>query len=302
MVNQPEITENVKAALFEAGHASTKILIYIHYLPILDLKEGEIIIDPSLDDCQFGPSILSRILEGCNRADRILIHSQWGADLLIKLARQRNMELAKQKISIVPPPGDAILFQTDKNWEMPSDNLVSYPNRPYAHYGTAELFKVLNRCQRNFPFKVYLSDILAKQSSSRRLLDSTSARVRSELENYPFIVWGNDDDRKRSNYLQKICDSRIVLAPNRSAALWSMSIVDGMASGRPALAPNAGGFRDLLPPDLLWNNERDFKDKFLCLLKEPDTWEHYAKLCHSAVQYLNPLNIGQKLEECFYAV
>lgn len=302
LVNQPETVASVKAALIEANLHKTKIITYIHYLPIYKVVNGNVILDSSLNDGGIGEIILSRILEGCNISDRILLHSQWGEDLIADLFLKKYGKSLSEKITQIPPPADLMLFETEKNWDLPLEKIISYPNRPYAHYGTEKLFSQLNCIQKKYPFKVYVSDPLANQSITRKNLDSSSAKLRNELKRYPFIIWGSDEDRIRSNYFKKLTSSRLVLAPNRSAALWSMAIIDGMANGRPALAPNAGGFKDILPPDLLWNNEHEFQEKLISLLQEPQTWRHYAKLCYSSVQRLNPSSIGQKLEDCLYNV
>jgi len=302
LVNQPEIAASVKAILIEAKLYTTQIIIYVHYLPIylININTGTLTLDPSLNEGEIGEIILSKVFEGCKIADKILVHSQWGADLLANLSEQKFGLSLSKKISIVPPPLDNALLEKIHDFEMPFSNFIAYPNRLYAHYGTSELFKQLHYIQKKNPFKVYVSDPLANQSINRKALDPESEKLRIELKNYPFILWGLDEDRKRSNYYNKLRNSLLVLAPNRKAALWSMSVADGMANARPALAPNAGGYKDLLPSDLLWNNERDLQEKLLSLLREPTTWKHYAKLCYSYVQYLNPSNVGKKLEDCLY--
>ena len=114
--------------------------------------------------------------------------------------------------------------------------------------------------------------------------------------------------QKRSEYYTWVKRGKIGLAPLRKGAVWSMAVVDCMASRLPVIAPDTGSFPEFVLTELRYKT----KDCFFYILErllEDDRFHHKsALLCRKIAEQYSVQNIVDKFEEvinilkrrCFY--
>ena len=304
-VNQPEIAVNVRMVLDELGLHDTRILVYVHYLPVLEYSDRDWSKDPSLDDGGMVQTIMRHIAEGCTIADAVGIHAGFGKDLLCNVSEWIGMHIGAHKVHVIPTATDPYLIAPASEIEARIKDKASrkvngmlyfgYANRLYTHYGTEEMFDYFGQACNRFNARVWVTNPTGNRSRARRSLDlasqSTEQRVLAQ-ENV--ISFGKV--LPRDEYKDWLSRSDFVFGPNRKAALWSLSLIDGMGMGVPSLAPNAGAFSEMLPVPCLWNDLDDLDCKIKALIEDEDLYFNIASECHRrAIQFL-PVNQVTSLE------
>lgn len=310
-VNQPEMTASVRAILAELGLHETRIFVYIHYLPIQEFYGDAWTWDPSLNDGGLAKVIMHRIAEGCDIGDAIGIHAHFGKEMLIRVAEMIGYPIDPRKIHVIPTATDPYLIQDAASLDARIEQrfickdggqrLFGYPNRLYAHYGTEEMFRFFDGACQAFSAHTWVTNPTSNKSSSRRALDPASNAIEQSVVASPSVI-SFGKPLPRDVYKAWLDRSCFVFGPNRKAALWSLSIVDGMGMGVPSFAPDAGSFPELVPRECLWRNFDELHDKMKTVLDDEDTYVRLARECHHrAVQYL-PSNQAASLEKIFMDV
>jgi len=295
-VNQPETIAAIRAILSELGSDDTRIFTYVHYLPVLRYQEGELVWDPSLNDGNLAPVIMNRIAEGCNLADAVGIHTEFGKKLLLSAAAEARATVDGAKISVMPIAADPMLIRNKPPvMENIQDTLFGYPNRLYAHYGTGEMFKYFEMMRQDLPLKVWISDQINSRSRLRQRLDPSTAAVAQKIRSCRFVVRFHDQ-KDRQLYRDIISRSSVIFGPNRTAALWSLSIIDAMGMGIPVMAPDAGGYREMLPQSCLWSDYEDLSNKVYNIIKNERTWLDIARKNYDRSLQYRPAVVVNNIE------
>ena len=301
-VNQPEILTAIYAVKHELGFNDTRIFTYIHYLPILEFSEEtrHWIWDPSLNGGQLALPIMRRIAEGCQLADIIGIHSQFGKNMLNKVADGIGMPLRCEKIRVIPTATDP-LFLTDKIQAPPLKKsiLFGYPNRLYAHYGTSEIFTNFEQLCTKWNAKVWITNPTHNRSQDRKRLDPNSSVLEKNILTRDFVI-NFDDVPSRLKYRSLLVQSHLIFGPNRKAALWSLCLIDGMGMGIPSLAPNYGAFKEMLPAQCLYLDFPEMDYKIQQLLENEDFWMKNASECFFRAQKYLPFHQVTYLESILW--
>ncbi len=311
-VNQPETMTAVHAVKQELGLAGTKIFVYVHYLPVLKFcssvgargggGEMEWAWDPSLNDGQLALPVMRRVAEGCQQADAVGIHAQFGKEMLAGVAGAIGLPLDSNKIHVIPSATDPFLVSCESSkFPRASPLLFGYPNRLYAHYGTAEMFAHFGRLCQQWGAKVWVTNPTRRRSAVRKGLDSESASVEEAVLAREFVVQFPAVP-SRPEYRRWLLRSAINFGPNRQAALWSLSVIDGMGLGVPSLAPAAGAFPEILPPQCLFGDAADLDFKVQRLLEDEDLWVATAEESRARARRYLPVNQVTQLESLLWSV
>ncbi|WP_260868096.1 glycosyltransferase [Streptomyces sp. SAJ15] len=109
VANQIEAAPAIRAALLEAG-TDARIAGYCHYLPFSFTDDGDLNLDPSLDDGGLGRPVLLTFAAGLAACDRVLVHSATAASWTTAAADRMGVELA-EKLHVVPAPRDERLVR-----------------------------------------------------------------------------------------------------------------------------------------------------------------------------------------------
>ncbi|MFD0544707.1 hypothetical protein ACFQ1B_18665 [Streptomyces mexicanus] len=109
VANQVEAAPAIRAALLEAG-TDALIAGYCHYLPFSFADDGNLALDPSLDDGGLGRSVLLAFAAGLAACDRVLVHSSTAAAWTTAAAARMGVELT-EKLHVVPAPRDERLLR-----------------------------------------------------------------------------------------------------------------------------------------------------------------------------------------------
>jgi glycosyltransferase involved in cell wall biosynthesis len=216
------------------------IASYIHYLPLDGEGPDGVVLDASLDDGGLGRWVIGAIRTAVESSQTTMIGSAFGAGLLQRWIGQPRL------LTIIPPPVEPSLEQLAGVRPAPGPLRLLYNHRLYAHYGTERLFAWIDRAyeRAGARLEVWVSDPTRSRSDTRRQLDAASERTRARIEERPYVRLTAATTREQ--YHQLLGATHACLAPLRNAALWSMSLCDALAAGRPVLAPRRGAYDEIL--------------------------------------------------------
>ncbi len=271
LVNQPELAVPLSALISEQLGRKVPVGVYYHYLPIESVDaSGRIHFDPSLNENGLAMSIWARQVEAAHFADVMMIGSDWGRQLF--LAAAPGSEAFADKLAVVPPPQTVQVADAHTTRGQEASVLTFlYNHRLYAHYGTNELFDWFEELAQlsPVPFRVIVTNPTGRRSARRRRLDSSVDTVIERIKKLPFVTIV--DAPSRSDYEEILETTHIGVSPLRLGALWSMAVVDVMASGRPVLGFRCGAIPEIVgDEDLTFSNRREFLDKALKLISSPE--------------------------------
>jgi glycosyltransferase involved in cell wall biosynthesis len=250
-INQPELSANFRA-IITTNNLSSTLLTYVHYLPIYEVNNGTITIDPSLNNANLAFPILLSLLSSIGISDYVFIQSKFAKQSLESALVKYNIKYNPEKIFVVPPPYDPFLFEP-KEEELVTDKNILYNHRLYAHYGTDHLIKLIGSISHKNGVHFTITDLFGSRNTTRKRLDESVDNFMKILSEFPQVNFVSGTCN-RHYYKTIIKKSRISLAPFRKMAVWSMSAIDCLGCGVPVIAPNMGSYPEFIPPSLLYDS------------------------------------------------
>lgn len=249
IINQPELTSNFRALFSVIGNNKVKVVSYLHYIPIeKPPSKGKINYTESMNHGGIVSAIFSRQLEAVLISDYYVTCSKFAIEFIKSNALLVNESIGKQissKIKIIPPPISLNEAEEQRVERQFSKKTLMYNHRLYSHYGTELIFEWLSELySKRQDFEVLVTDPTGDRSHERNKLDKSVNRFRDWLEDMPFIKIKNIKDHDK--YYKTLWKCYAGLAPLKPSALWSMSVVDLLACGKPVFAPNYACFPEML--------------------------------------------------------
>ncbi|MFJ2955481.1 glycosyltransferase [Streptomyces sp. NPDC087270] len=316
LVNQPELAVPLSALIAEQSGRKVPTGVYYHYLPIESVDaSGDVHFDPSLNANGLAGSIWARQVEAAHFADLLMIGSEWGRRLFLSAAP--GSEALADKLAVVPPPTTVrgtdvevvpatTVRGTDPRagtGDSPPIPTFLYNHRLYAHYGTTELFDWFEELAEisPTPFRVVVTNPTGRRSARRRKLDSSVDAVLARISQLPFV--STVDAPTRSAYEAVIARTDIGVAPLRAGALWSMAVVDVMASGRPVLGVRRGAIPEIIGDDaLLFADRAQFLDRAMKLIADPAYAVRKGAAAERRSRRWAPEQIAERVSDLFTRV
>ncbi|MGC5343941.1 glycosyltransferase family 1 protein [Streptomyces sp. AM 4-1-1] len=258
VANQIEEAPAVRAALLEAG-AGALLAGYCHYLPFSLTDDGQIVLDPSLDDAGLGRSVLLAFAAGLSACDRVMVHSATAESWVSAAATQAGVNLVG-RTRVVPPPrdgrlvrGPATVAAADRSG---AGAIGVYNHRLYAHYGTGRFVDLARELTASGMVRVRVMDLFGTRRTERTGLDDSPERMRDQLAALPHVqVVSDRGDRIR--YRQLLAGARFGIAPFRPGCPWSMSVIDCQGMGLPVISPHMGWLAEHIDPALRFSTSAE---------------------------------------------
>ncbi|MGW0844245.1 glycosyltransferase family 1 protein [Streptomyces sp. NPDC002787] len=295
VANQVEAAPAIRAALLEAG-TDALIAGYCHYLPFSFADDGNLTLDPSLDDGGLGRSVLLAFAAGLAACDRVLVHSSTAASWTTAAAARMGADLA-EKLHVVPAPRDERLLRDPAEVAVPDGEAVAvYNHRLYAHYGTAQFTALARRLVVEAPVRLTVMDLFGQRSPERVRLDPSPERHRDELAALDRVTLVSDrGDRVR--YRNLLSGAHFGIAPFRAGCPWSMSVIDCQGMGLPVIAPRTGWLAEHIDPELLFDTADQALAIAARLATDSEFYRVHAKRAHAATADLTPAAVAARYLE-----
>lgn len=295
VANQVEAAPAMRAALLEAG-TDALIAGYCHYLPFSFEDNGQLTLDPSLDDGGLGRSVLLAFAAGLAACDRVLVHSSTAASWTTAAAAQMGVDLT-EKLHVVPAPRDERLLRDPADAMVPDGEAVAvYNHRLYAHYGTAQFTALARRLVAEAPVQLTVMDLFGQRSPARVRLDPSPERHRDELAALDGVNLACDrGDRVR--YRNLLAGAHFGIAPFRAGCPWSMSVIDCQGMGLPVIAPRTGWLAEHIDDDLLFDTADQAIGIAARLATDTEFYRVHAKRAHAATADLAPAQVAARYLE-----
>ncbi len=292
LVNQSELAVQLSVLMYELTGKKIPCVTYYHYLAVQDCVNGKIAYDPSLDWCGVAKNIWQRQIESAEFSDVIAIGSEYGKNLFLEASG--NDSSIDKKFLIIPPPVKSV----KKLKRLASNNIpvICYNHRLYDHYGSMEIFTLLEELNQTIPFKLVVTDPTQKRSIIREKLDTSIKQIKQYLGKLSFVELRHFETQHE--YYEALNKMDIGLAPFRNGALWSMATADVMAVGKPVVAPNKGPFMEIIQDaDLLFDSPENFKVILSRLLLDAEYRKEKGDAAFHLSNKLKIGNIGHKFEQ-----
>ncbi|GAA2875051.1 glycosyltransferase family 1 protein [Streptomyces mexicanus] len=295
VANQVEAAPAIRAALLEAG-TDALIAGYCHYLPFSFADDGNLALDPSLDDGGLGRSVLLAFAAGLAACDRVLVHSSTAAAWTTAAAARMGVELT-EKLHVVPAPRDERLLRDPAEAAVPEGEAIAvYNHRLYAHYGTARFTALARHLVTEAPVRLTVMDLFGRRSPERFRLDPSPERHRDELAALPGVTIACDrGDRVR--YRTLLAGAHFGIAPFRAGCPWSMSVIDCQGMGLPVIAPRTGWLAEHIDDDLLFDTTDQALAVATRLATDSEFYRVHAKRAYAATADLTPAAVAARYLE-----
>ncbi|MEU6201387.1 glycosyltransferase family 1 protein [Streptomyces sp. NPDC047061] len=295
VANQVEAAPAIRAALLEAG-TDALIAGYCHYLPFSFADDGNLTLDPSLDDGGLGRSVLLAFAAGLAACDRVLVHSSTAASWTTAAAARMGVDLA-EKLHVVPAPRDERLLRDPADVVVPDGEAVAvYNHRLYAHYGTAQFTALARRLVTEAPVRLTVMDLFGQRSPERVRLDPSPEQHRDELAALDGVTLACDrGDRVR--YRNLLAGAHFGIAPFRAGCPWSMSVIDCQGMGLPVIAPRTGWLAEHIDDDLLFHTADQAIAIAARLATDTEFYRVHAKRAHAATSEFTPPAVAARYLE-----
>jgi glycosyltransferase involved in cell wall biosynthesis len=269
-VHQVEQTSHFRALLVTL-RLPTRLITYCHYWPVIQIGEGSLVWDASLDHAGLAQIILLRILTAVLASDNFFVTSAYAQSLLLRSSRHYNINVPVERVVILPCPADPE-FIAAKPRSFNATNRILYSHRLYQQYGTEFFIDIAGHYERS-PIKFVVTDFFGERNAERTALDAFVDQYRTTLRSMSNVIVRTDGhDRKKYREIVESVD--IGLAPYRPNANWSMSAVDCMGLGIPVVAPNVASFPEFVPRELLFSSRDEAIVLLDRLLSDRDFWAH----------------------------
>ncbi|MCX4674330.1 glycosyltransferase family 1 protein [Streptomyces sp. NBC_01433] len=296
IANQIEEAPAVRTALLEAG-SDALLAGYCHYLPFSFDGDGEMQLDPSLDDAGLGRTVLLSFAAGLAACDRVLAHSSTAASWISAAASRTTVELG-DRLRVVPAPRDERLVRDPALVRRQSDggSIGVYNHRLYAHYGTAQFVDLARALTASASVRLRVLDLFGDRRSSRTGLDNSPERMRDELAALPHVqVVSDRGDRIR--YKNFLGGSRFGIAPFRPGCPWSMSVIDCQGMGLPVISPRLGWLAEHIDPELCFSTTAEAVELAERLAVDDEFHAVHAKRAHASTADFTPALIAARYLE-----
>jgi len=304
IINQPELVSNFRALFSVLGNNKIKIASYLHYIPIEKFpSKGKINYTESMNHGNIVNAIFYRQLESVLVADYYITCSKFAIEFVKSNAALVSMSIKKQisnKIIAIPPPisiSEAEKQKTEKSFD--TKTLV-YNHRLYTHYGTKLIFEWLSELfSKRQDFEVLVTDPTGDRSHERNSLDKSVNYFKDWLADFSFVKIKSIKDH--DEYYKTLWRCYAGLAPLKPSALWSMSVVDFLACGKPVLAPNYACFPEMLNNNksLLFKNKKDFFKKANNLFDDENKYNTISMDCRKMTEKYIDTRVAQQFINLF---
>lgn len=268
LLNECELAVALKALLVTINQNDIKIISYCHY-PALIVNNGFVNLDESLNDYNICERIVFDILQSVNISDAFFIQSDFAKRLIEKASEKYNIEL-KKPINVLPPPLDTYFIEYSDNFDKEP---ILYNHRLYENYGTEKFINITNK-YKNYHFVV--ANPMPNRYKSRMFSGDFPEKAVEKLNNEDNVDIRNGSINRKI-YKDIIKECCFALAPYRSACVWSMSVIDCISMNVPVVAPNIAFFKDFVPKELRYNNDKEFNDILLKLKSNKDYYSTVLK-------------------------
>lgn len=294
VVNQSELTVPLAMMVFEMLGRRIPCVTYYHYLAVQDVKDGALVFDPSLDDHSVANFIWRRQVESAEFSDCNIIGSEFGKGLFLRAAGNSNG--LSSKFTIIPPP----VPECSKPCSKVSGGVATilYNHRLYEHYGTRQIFSVLNDLSVCHEFTVLVTDPTHKRSVIREKLDGSVTDLKRWISQFPFVRFQHLETQ--TAYANTIASVDIALAPLRIGALWSMAMADAMSVGVPVVAPDEGAYPEVVGDrELLFSSPGELHRILDRLLSDPAIRMSKGATAKKRTEAISAELIGERFESTF---
>ncbi len=273
LVNMPEQASALSILARDELGLACRIVSYVHYIPAgfdPDAADAEVRYEASMDGNGHGRLFILRLLEGVVASDLVLICSHFGVRLLQNLAgRHLHVEVKLPPIRRLPPPVDFSEVDSSQRPAVTDEPRFVYNHRLYGEYGTQKIFHLLRRISETEPrrFKVLVTNPTEARDVRRSKINPIVEENLSQIRALGFVEQTHFTDRVA--YFHALSSSWAGIGPFKPHSLWSMSVMDMLACGRPVLAFDVASFREMgLPDNLLVRDEDAFEQAFRGLLTQ----------------------------------
>lgn len=308
LINMPEQSAAFALLIKEELHLNCKLISYVHYIPALPVQEiSEITYEASMNENGLCKIVLMRLLEGMIASDLTLIGSQFAVNLIRKVGKALLHDaLDINPIQILPPPVDFKEVNIEQKQDVSEPFSFVYNHRLYDDYGTKSLFFNLLTDIYEMdikPFTIIVTNPTEGRDPARSRLNPAVEENLAAIKSLPFVTVQHFQNR--SEYMLCLKSSRAGLAPLKSHALWSMSVMDVLACGRPVLAFDIAAFSEMgLDKNLLAKDDLEFKNAFCSLLsrKDDDYLEREQQHYSSIAKQFSGTSIARRFMELIQAL
>lgn len=288
LVNMPEQAAAVSVLAKDELGLTCRIVSYVHYVPAAIERQAQgANITYEMDAHGNGQLLILRLLEGMAASDLALVCGQFGVKLLTELGESHlGTAVRLPPIVALSPPIDAAESIPASGIRPSSKPRLVYNHRLYNEYGTNYIFQLLIQAAKrvNEPFEIFVTHPTEGRHIRRRRLNGSIDRNLERIKQLPFVQVRHFPDR--AAYFQMLASSWAGIAPYKPNALWSMSVMDVLAAGRPVLAFNIAAFGEMgLPAGDVINSADAFQERFIRLLRQPPGDDDAAKLRSIALKH-----------------
>lgn len=290
LVNMPEQAGAVSVLVRDRLGLPSLIVSYVHYVPaVVEPGHPEPLVryEPSMNRHGNGQLLVLRLLEGLCASDLTLVCSDFGMRMLRDLAAAHlGPRVAAPRLAVLAPPVDGSESRPALDVLPSTTPTVVYNHRLYSEYGTTLAFSLLDRlaarCSERF--QVLVTNPTAGRGPERRALNGDVDRNLECLAARPFVRIAHFD--RRREYFRAMARCWVGLAPYKPNALWSMSVFDLLAVGRPVVAFDLAAFIEMgLPDGHVVTSSEECVDRLEQILCEPFDGSRGAELRSLALRH-----------------
>ena len=273
-VNMPEQAASLRILLRDELELKTLVVTYVHYIPgnvAYDLASHPFVaVESGMNRSGNGKLVLTRLLESLCASDLVLTCSDFARSTLMIMASQLlGPDQAYSPIKVLPPPLEFAEIDSLITSTTVHEQRLVYNHRLYDEYGTHEVFGLLDELyeEGDAPFRVLVTNPTGIRTPEREALNPQVTNNVRMLANKPYVDLQYFNQRR--DYYSALNSCIGGIAPFKTNALWSMSVVDVLAVGKPVVAFNIASFAEIgiSRPDLV-DDGQAFKTRLCELLRQ----------------------------------
>ena len=296
VANQIEEAPAIRTALLEAG-SDALLAGYCHYLPFSFTGDGQLHLDPSLNDAELGRPVLLAFAAGLAACDRVMVHSSTAASWTSAAAARMTVDLS-EKLRVVPAPRDERLVRDPVTAHRQQDAAAIgvYNHRLYAHYGTEQFVNLARKLSASGTIRLRVMDLFGKRRAERTGLDDSPEKMRDQLAALPHVqVVSDRGDRVR--YKNLLASARFGIAPFRPGYPWSMSVIDCQGMGLPVISPRLGWLAEHIDSELCFTTPAEAVALAERLAMDDEFHALQAKRAHASTAEFAPALVAARYLE-----
>jgi glycosyltransferase involved in cell wall biosynthesis len=321
-VNQSELATNFRAlAATLVPERRIPLVSYFHYVPIepphfhfepgaedydlvADLEGQKALSSLRFDHTQnkhgLARQIFMRQIEALDGSDCSITCSKFGADLLVGSA-QKIVPSVSPKMAVIAPPVSFEEAKLGTDIKKADKKRILFNHRLYSHYGPRELFGFLDQFYERVrkDFEVLVTDPTHGKSAERQKLDPNATANKEELLRRPYVKLVHSAGRE--DYYRELGKCHMTIGPFKPSALWSMSVVDAMACGVPAVCPYYACFPEMLGvgSNLLFSTPKQLSDLINNLFDDKEFYKRASSYCTERARRFSVENTAKKFIDVF---